>query len=89
MVARRLEISRESAYSSGMDIFSMLFALVMIAAAIAATILVGIYAGGIWGALAFAALIWGLYKMATHQSGPDRPMRSDSLNAFQAPLSDD
>jgi len=89
MVVRRLENSRKNTYVAGMDIFSMLFALVMIAAAIAATLFVGIYAGGIWGALGFAALIWALYKMATHQSGPDRPLRSDTLNAFQAPLSDD
>lgn len=67
----------------------MIFALVMIAAALAATVLIGIYAGGLWGALAFAVAVWGLYKIATHQTGPCRPMRASSLNAFQHPLSDD
>ncbi len=66
----------------------MIFAVVMIGMAIAATYLIGIYAGGIWGALAFAALLIAIYKLFTHQSGPDR-MGKAELNAFQSPLSDD
>lgn len=67
----------------------MIFAILMIAAAVAATILVGMFAGGLWGALAFAALLVATYRAMTHQSGPTRPMRRDQLNAFQRPLSDD
>lgn len=67
----------------------MIFAIFMIAAAVAATILVGMFAGGIWGALAFAALLVMIYRAMTHQSGPTRPMKRDQLNAFQRPLSDD
>lgn len=73
----------------GMDIFATIFAVFMIAAAVAATILVGMFAGGIWGALAFAALLWCVYRAFTHQTGTDRPPRHDQLNAFQQPLADD
>lgn len=66
----------------------MFFAVFMVAAAIAATVVVGVFAGSIWGALAFAALLWALYKLGTHQTGPDR-MASDSLMAFQQSLADD
>lgn len=67
----------------------MIFAILMIAAAIAATILVGMFAGGIWGALAFAGLLVVTYRAMTHQSGPTRPMKRDQLSFFQHPLSDD
>ncbi|MBR9651925.1 hypothetical protein IT775_12415 [Thalassobius aquimarinus] len=67
----------------------MIFAVVMIAAAVAATILVGMFAGGIWGALAFAALLVLAYRAMTHQSGPTRRLHRDEANAFQKPLSDD
>lgn len=67
----------------------MIFAILMIAAAVAATILVGMFAGGVWGALAFAALLVLAYRAMTHQSGPTRRMRRDQLNAFQRPMSDD
>lgn len=67
----------------------MIFAILMIAAAIAATIAIGIFAGGVWGALAFGALLVLTYRAMTHQSGPARPMRRNQLNAFQRPLSDD
>ncbi|WOI34784.1 hypothetical protein R1T40_08670 [Tritonibacter scottomollicae] len=72
-----------------MEFFAMIFAIWMIAAAIAATILVGMFAGGIWGALAFAALLVVTYRAMTYQNGPARPMKRDQLNAFQRPLSDD
>ena len=72
-----------------MDIFAMIFAVLMIAAAIAATVFLAVFAVGIWGALAFAALLILMYRAFTHQSGPDRPMRRESLNAFQRPLSED
>lgn len=67
----------------------MIFAVFMIAAAICATVLLGVYADGIWGAGAFAVLLWTLYRAFTHQSGPDRKSDQDTLNAFQQPLSDD
>lgn len=67
----------------------MIFAVLMIAAAIAATVFIGVFAIGIWGALAFAALLFALYRAATHQTGPDRPMDRGRLNAFQRPLSED
>ena len=67
----------------------MIFAILMIAAAVAATILVGMFAGGVWGALAFAALLVLAYRAMTHQSGPTRGIHRDQLNAFQRPLSDD
>jgi hypothetical protein len=72
-----------------MDIFAMIFAILMIAAAIAATVALGIYAGGIWGAGAFALLLFILYRACTHQSGPDRSNDRDTLNAFQQSLADD
>ena len=40
----------------------MLFAIFMTVAAIAATIFVGIFAGGVWGAMAFAALTFAIYR---------------------------
>ena len=67
----------------------MIFAIFMIAAAVAATILVGMFAGGLWGALAFGALLVVTHRAMTHQSGPNRPMNRDQLNAFQRPMSDD
>jgi len=72
-----------------MEVFAMIFAIFMIAAAVAATILVGVFAGGLWGALAFAALLVATYRAMTHQSGPSRPLKRDQLNAFQRPISDD
>jgi len=67
----------------------MIFAVLMITAAIAATAIVGVYAGGIWGAGAFALLLVILYRACTHQSGPDRSTGRDTLNAFQQSLADD
>lgn len=67
----------------------MIFATLMIAAALAATVVLGVYAGGIWGAGAFALLLFVLYRAFTHQSGPDRPTDRETLNAFQQPLADD
>lgn len=67
----------------------MIFAIFVIAAAMAATILVGVFAGGIWGAGLFALLLYALFRAFTHQSGPDRPRSRDTLNAFQQPLSED
>ncbi|PTN00749.1 hypothetical protein C8N32_12312 [Rhodovulum imhoffii] len=67
----------------------MIFAVFMIAFAIATTILMGILVGSIWSALAYAAFLILLYYAATYESGPTRPMKRDQLNAFQRPLSDD
>ncbi|MDA7827176.1 hypothetical protein N9A67_03000 [Rhodobacteraceae bacterium] len=67
----------------------MFFAIFMIVAAIAATILVGIFAGGVWGVMAFAAVILVIYRIFTHVSGPNRPLKRNALNAFQRALSDD
>lgn len=67
----------------------MIFAILMIAAAIAATVVLGVYAGWIWGAGAFALLLSILYRACTQQSGPDRPSDRDTLNAFQQSLADD
>lgn len=67
----------------------MFFAIVMLAAAAAATVFIGIYAGGFWTALGFAALMVGLYKFFTYQSGLDVPLRGSELNAFQQCLADD
>jgi hypothetical protein len=89
MVAGLLENSPKNAYIEGMDLFSMFFAIVMLAAAIAATVFIGIYAGGFWTALGFAALVVGIYKLFTYQSGPDVPLRGRELNAWQQSLSDD
>ncbi|MBB5515757.1 hypothetical protein FHS89_001777 [Rubricella aquisinus] len=72
-----------------MDIFSMIFAIVMLTAAVAAAILVGFVAGGMWGGVLFAAVLWLAYRAATHQSGPSRALRREALNAFQRPLADD
>ncbi|MCG3266121.1 hypothetical protein [Yoonia sp. I 8.24] len=72
-----------------MDIFAMIFAVFMIGLALTATAMIGVYAGGMWGAGAFALLIYALYRTATHQSGPDHMRNRDTLNAFQQPMSDD
>ena len=72
-----------------MDIFAMIFAILMITAAIAATVILGIYAGGIWAAGVFALLLFTLYRTFTNQSGPDSQNHRDTLNAFQHSLSDD
>lgn len=64
----------------------MIFAALMIAAAIAATVIIGVYAVGFCGALAFAALLFVIYRAATQRTGLAKPMNSDSLNAFQRPL---
>ena len=69
--------------------FSMIFAVLMIAAVIGAAILIGIFGGGWVGALAFLLALYALYRLFTHQTGPDRPLSRDRLNAFQRPLSDD
>ncbi len=66
----------------------MIFAVLMIATAIAAAITLGIYAGGIWVAGAFALLLLILYRTFTFQSGPVRSNDRDTLNAFQRTLSD-
>ena len=71
-----------------MDIFAMIFAVFMIAAAIAATVIMGVFVG-FWGALAFGILLVGIYKAFTYESGQERPLRRDELNAFQSPLSDE
>ncbi|AUQ89412.1 hypothetical protein [Phaeobacter sp. S60] len=67
----------------------MIFAFAVIAAAVAATIIIGMFAGGIWGALAFAALLVLTYRVMDRQSGRIHPMRREQLNAFQRPLADD
>lgn len=71
-----------------MEIFAMIFAIFMIAAAIAATILIGVYAGGIWAAVIFAGGLIALYRIFTYSSGETAMLR-DELNAYQRPLSDD
>lgn len=67
----------------------MFFAVLMIAAAIGATIPLGVYAGGIWGAGAFALLLVTLYRAFTDENGPDGSIQPGALNSFQQPLSDD
>jgi len=48
-----------------------------------------IFASGVWGAMAFAALTFAIYRVFTYESGPTRPLKRNELNAFQRPLSDD
>lgn len=71
----------------------MIFAILMLAGALAATLLVGIITGGAWGglgaALGVAAILVAARRAMTHESAPTRPMRRDQLNAFQRPLADD
>ena len=66
----------------------MIFAIFMIAAAVAATIFVGMFGGGLWGALAFSALLILIYRAFTDQSAPTRSLKSNQLNAFQQPLAE-
>lgn len=66
----------------------MIFAILMIAAAIAATVIMGSVLGWV-AAGAFALVLFALYKAFTHQSGPDRRIDRDTLNAFQQPMADD
>lgn len=66
----------------------MIFAIFMIAAVVAATILIGMLAG-VWPALVFAVLMALTFRAIDRQSGPTRPIKRDRLNAFQHPLSDD
>lgn len=67
----------------------MIFAILMIAAAVTATILVGVLTSGLWGALAFGVLVVVTYRAMTPHGGTARPMKRDQLNAFQRPLADD
>jgi hypothetical protein len=80
---------KENAYIGGMEVFSMIFAVTMLALAFAATAILGVFAGVMWGAGAFALLLFILYRTFTHQSGPNRMNDRDTLNAFQNPLADD
>lgn len=61
----------------------------MIALTLLAVILVGMFGGGVWGAVGLAALLFGLYRVVTRAHGPRHPLRRDTLNAFQKPLADD
>lgn len=72
-----------------MDLILIFVGMVLLATAIAATIFMGLYAGGFWSALGFAAFLIGLYKFFTYQSRPDAPLRRSALNAFQQCLADD
>ena len=73
----------------GMDIFAMFFAIAMVFAAIAATAIMWVFAGGIWAAAGFALFLFILYLAFTYQSGPDSTDNRGLFNAFQQPLSDD
>ncbi len=66
----------------------MFFAVIMIALAFGAVALVGHVAGWL-GALAFAAILFGAYRLLTYESGRARAQDRSQLNAFQRPLSDD
>ncbi|MFV0382818.1 hypothetical protein [Paracoccus sp. (in: a-proteobacteria)] len=85
-MAAPLSIIRDTDNIDGMETLAITFSVLMIAAAIAATILVGMFAGGLWGALAFAAVLVATYRALTRQSGSLRPMCRSQLNAFQRPL---
>ncbi|WP_142835378.1 hypothetical protein [Palleronia caenipelagi] len=61
----------------------MIFAVLLIAAAIAATVFVGVMGGGIWGALGFAALLILAYRALTYDSSPSRSGPRHGYNAFQ------
>ena len=87
--AHPLEIHAKKCHTQSMDIFAIIFAVFMIAAAVAATLIVGLYAGGWIGALAFAGLLILIYRAFTYQAGEDRSLWSSRLNAFQQPLADD
>ena len=65
----------------------MLFAVLFIAAMIATMVLLWVFVGVIWGALALAALVIVLYR-ATRQAG-DASSSRETLNAFQQPLADE
>lgn len=67
----------------------MIFAVFMIGLTLTATAMIGVYAGGLWGAGAFALLVYALYRAATQQSGPDHFNNRDTLNSFQQPMSDE
>ena len=67
----------------------MVFAMLMLAAAVAATLLIGLFVGVFWGVLAFAVLAVLTYRAVTDQRGPNRPLRRDELSAFQRPLGED
>lgn len=66
----------------------MIFAIFMIAAAVAATVFMWMFGGGIVAAVVFAGLLVLTYKALTYQSGPTRRAKPDQLNAFQQPLAD-
>ncbi|WP_068305273.1 hypothetical protein [Pararhodobacter sp. CCB-MM2] len=70
-----------------MEFVAIIFVIVMGAAALAATALIG-WVAGIWAALGFALVLFLLYRAATRDIV--RPFRRrDTLNAFQKHLSDD
>ncbi|MBK5933177.1 hypothetical protein CCR78_04170 [Rhodovulum imhoffii] len=89
IAGRSIETSGENAYIEGMEIFSMIFAILMIAAAVAATIFMYMFGGGIWAGLGFAALLVVTYRAGAYDGEPTDEMERDQLNAFQRPLSDD
>lgn len=72
-----------------MNLFAILFALLMITGAFAAAALTGIVAGWPWGALValgIAVMVWRGMKLP---AGPASLMRRETLNAFQQPLARD
>lgn len=71
-----------------MEIIAYFFTAFMITAATAATILIGMFAGGVWGALGFAAFLVLIYRATTYSCGPDPSQERDQLNALQCPLAD-
>lgn len=71
-----------------MEIFAMIFAVFMIAAAVGLTAIIG-WSTGFWGGLAFAVFLVILYRAATYQSVPDRRGPHHGCNAFQRWISDD
>jgi len=70
-----------------MEVLAIIFALVMFAAAGAATVTLW-WAVGFWAALGFALILFALYKASTSEAGSSHPRHSDGLNAFQQPLAD-
>lgn len=66
----------------------MIFALLMLAAAVAVAAVLG-YLLGPLTAFGFVIILLALYFGANYRSGAVGPARKETLNAFQKPLSRD
>ena len=84
-----LVFGQANAYIKGMGAVSIIFAVVMIALAIASALWVGWLTGSLWAAIGFAAVLVVTFRLFADDRSAIRRQRRDELNAFQQPLADE